>query len=321
MELSKKDTKMMQSLSVVAMLCLHLFDRWNYSELYQPLIYIFDLPLSFYLGHFGDFCVMGFAFCSGYAHMVQYRNAADKKALYRHRLIGLLKLYINYWIILLLFTPLSLLMGNAERMPGSAWDVVLNFTGLNTSYNGACWYLLTYAIIVIISPLLLKITQKRFLIVNAIAFLAVYLAAFYIRFQLPHNSWALDQFGKLGMTLFEYMMGVYCVKLGVFDKIQKAVRRLPIIALNVLLLLVVFAAVYARAKIIPSVVFAPISGFLFLTAFWLWNKPRFVEKSLLFVGKHSTNIWLVHMFFYASIFDKLVFVAAIRLQFWHSCCF
>lgn len=137
----------------------------------------------------------------------------------------------------------------------------------------------------------------------------MYLAAFYIRFQLPHNSWALDQFGKLGMTLFEYMMGVYCVKLGVFDKIQKAVRRLPIIALNVLLLLVVFAAVYARAKIIPSVVFAPISGFLFLTAFWLWNKPRFVEKSLLFVGKHSTNIWLVHMFFYASIFDKLVFVA------------
>lgn len=36
MELTKRDTKMIQGLSVLAMLCLHLFDR-DYTGLFTPL--------------------------------------------------------------------------------------------------------------------------------------------------------------------------------------------------------------------------------------------------------------------------------------------
>lgn len=36
--------------------------------------------------------------------------------------------------------------------------------------------------------------------------------------------------------------------------------------------------------------------------FNLWEKGKIAEKIWLFLGKHSTNIWLTHMFFYLYIF-------------------
>lgn len=39
MELTKRDTKMIQGLSVLAMLCLHLFDR-DYTGLFTPLVFV-----------------------------------------------------------------------------------------------------------------------------------------------------------------------------------------------------------------------------------------------------------------------------------------
>jgi membrane-bound acyltransferase YfiQ involved in biofilm formation len=37
------------------------------------------------------------------------------------------------------------------------------------------------------------------------------------------------------------------------------------------------------------------------------DKSNFIQKVLTFLGNHSTNIWLIHMFFYMSIFPELTF--------------
>lgn len=71
MELSKNDTKMMKGLSDFAMVCLHLFCR-SYEGLYEPLLFINDVPVSFCIAQLSDFCVFGFAFCSGYGQMAIY---------------------------------------------------------------------------------------------------------------------------------------------------------------------------------------------------------------------------------------------------------
>lgn len=60
MELTKRDTKMIQGLSVLAMLCLHLFDR-DYTGLFTPLVFVRGEPLSFFFGQLSDFCVFGYA--------------------------------------------------------------------------------------------------------------------------------------------------------------------------------------------------------------------------------------------------------------------
>ena len=70
MELSKNDAKMIQGLSVLAMVWLHLFDTWNYEGVFKPLVFFKGIPLAVYVAQLSDFCVMGFAFCSGYAHYI-----------------------------------------------------------------------------------------------------------------------------------------------------------------------------------------------------------------------------------------------------------
>lgn len=83
--MTKQESKMLQGLSVLAMVCLHLFCTLSYSDLYTPLIYIKGIPLAFYFAQLSDFCVMGFAFRSGYAHMTLF----DQKDYLKKRLISL----------------------------------------------------------------------------------------------------------------------------------------------------------------------------------------------------------------------------------------
>ena len=46
----------------------------------------------------------------------------------------------------------------------------------------------------------------------------------------------------------------------------------------------------------------PFYGLAVFVLFNLWEKGKIAEKIWLFLGKHSTNIWLTHMFFYLYIF-------------------
>lgn len=146
---------MIQGLSVLAMVCLHLFDR-DYAGLFQPLIFIKGIPLSFYFGQLSDFCVFGFAFCSGYAHMCLY----EKEGYYKRRLKSLLPLLINYWIIILLFSVISVCIGQGDYMPGSIWDILGSVFLYDIHYNGAWWYMWVYVLLVLISPLILKIVNR-----------------------------------------------------------------------------------------------------------------------------------------------------------------
>lgn len=43
--------------------------------------------------------------------------------------------------------------------------------------------------------------------------------------------------------------------------------------------------------------------------FHFWHKPQLVKKAFLLVGRHSTNIWLNHMFFYLVLLENLVYIA------------
>ena len=95
--LTRYDTKMLQGLSVLAMVVLHLFDRVDFQRLYTPLLYLAGKPVIFYFAQLSDFCVMGFAFCSGYGLYKKYMCVwGQTKKYYNGRLKGILKLLVNY---------------------------------------------------------------------------------------------------------------------------------------------------------------------------------------------------------------------------------
>ena len=308
MELTTRDTKMIQGISVLAMVCLHLFCTLDFSELYSPLILINDIPLSFYFAQLCDFCVVGFAFCSGYAHMIKY----GQKGYYKNRLIKLLFLLINFWLILIVFSGISILAGHADFMPGSLQSFLGNFFLYRLSYNGAWWYMFTYSVIVIISPVILKAVDKINPIIVLSFGLIIYFAAYIVRFKLHSTNWFVTQFGTFGMTLFEYILGAVFYQHTILTKIGKIKYKIDNksqIIFPIASLLIFLVMLFGHTLIIRSLFIAPITGCIIIILFHFTRKPIWVEKSLLFIGKHSTNIWLSHMFFYLCLFTNLAYIA------------
>ena len=304
MELTKKDTKMLQGLSVLAMVCLHLFNR-NYEGLFQPLLFIQGTPVSFYISQLSDFCVMGFAFCSGYAHMLLY----DQEGYYKKRIRSLFSLMKNFWLILIIFTIASVVIGQAEFMPGSAMKFLKNALCLENSYNGAWWYMYTYIILVVISPVILKFIKMSPPMFSLGIGFAIYCVAYLIRFKIPVDNWFLIKFGPFGMTLFEYMLGAVFCERKLFTRIHEKWIKLPKYIRVGVAIGTVAAMLYVRTKIVPSLAVAPMTGLVIICLFHFWKKPQWAEKFFMLIGKHSTNIWLIHMFFYAVLFKNLVYIA------------
>lgn len=306
-ELTISDTKMLQGLAVFMMVVLHLFDRYNYKDLYQPLCYLKGYPVVFYFAQLSDCCVMVFAFCSGYALYKQYKKVSVVEY-YRGRLKSLFVLMINYWLILFLFTGISLIMGKGKEMPGSVVEFIGNFLTINTTYNGAWWYLFIYIILVAMSPLIFVSCNKMPIGVNGFLLISIYISAYYVRFHHESANWFLTKYGLWGMTVFEFCMGIYFYKLNCLDIIDKVKKKIPKGGAIVICILVCAGMLIGHTLIIPSLFIAPLTGLIIIILFTSWNKPHIVESIFLILGKHSTNIWLIHMFFFLYIFKNLVFI-------------
>ncbi len=299
---------MIQAVSVLAMVWLHLFCTMDFSGLFQPLIFIKDIPLTFYLAQLSDFCVMGFAFCSGYAHMIKI----NQKGYYKNRLLKWFYLLINFWIILIAISVVGLIADKDGSIPGSLQTFIGNFFLYRYTYNGAWWYMLTYSFIVIISPLILKAVKKINPFIVLIISFGIYFSAYYVRFKVDSGNWFVLQYGTFGMTLFEYIVGAVFYQHRIFSKLgkikvfldKKSRAIMPIASA-----LVFCAMLFAHTLIVPSFFVAPFTGCVLIILFKLNQKPVIVENALLFVGRHSTNIWLIHMFFYIDPFANLVYAA------------
>lgn len=310
MELTKKDTKMLQGLSVLAMIWLHLFDR-SHEGLFRPLIYLFrGIPLSFYIAQLSDFCVMGFAFCTGYAHTVTY----GEKHFYRNRLTGLLRLLIKYWIIIILFSALGMIVGKGSFMPGSIRTFLGSVFLYDIGYNGAWWYMFAYTLLVLMSPLLQKAVEKLHWAVVLSAGLVLYCLGYYLRFGdgVPQN-YAVTHVGPFLTTLFEYLIGSVFAKERFFSKMYGIWKRMPKWFRIVIAAFLLAAMLIVRTIVVPSLFAAPWTGIAIITLFHFWKKPKFIENVFLFIGKHSTNLWLTHMFFYLCFFKNLVYIAVYPL--------
>ena len=119
--------------------------------------------------------------------------------------------------------------------------------------NGAWWYMFTYAVLVLLSPILLKwVKRSHPVIVLGIGF-AIYCLAYYVRFNLGYSNWLLGKFGPFGMTLFEYLLGALALKYKVFTHIYKIWEKIPKAARVLLAAMLMLGMLYVRTKVVPSV--------------------------------------------------------------------
>lgn len=300
---------MAQGLAIIGMVMLHLFCRMGEPP-YHVSLYLGNTPLVYYLGLFGDMCVPIYCFCSGYAQYLLAEREQGKYTVSRFRRIW--KFLTHYWIVVVAFTCVGLIAGKRDIIPGSLTQFLGNVFLYRLSYNGAWWFVITYIFLLLFTPLMFRGVRKLNSWLAVFLSGIVYFVTYVFRFAYVLNienavlNWLWTQAILLGNSQFTFVVGMVFYKHDIVGWLRQQLhcqwlRRTMIIVLPLLM--------FAIHCVERSLIIAPITGLVTLTCFYLWNKPEWVKKFFTFMGHHSFNIWLTHMFFYLDLFSGLVFKA------------
>ena len=299
--LSIDDSTVMKAIAILLMLSHHL---WTFPEriaggALESLISFSNLPLTVHLGVFGKICVSMFFFLGGYG---LYRRYFGK----RYNIVERLKkLYFAYWKVFLIFVPIEFIFFSNQDAycqdvgvytafsEFSIKEFVLNFFGFVSTYNREWWFLLSYAIALILFPLIRKIVD----------YLSIYLNLFIVII----ISVLLTNVFQSEPSAICFGMGVIVAKHRLLDSVCDLAKSKKILN-PVTDILVWLFVIILRLKVIGEqldIFFVPI---LTIVSINFVNKLSILKKSLSALGKRSTNMWLIHTFFcyYFGITAKIV---------------
>lgn len=309
MELTRKQVNITKGIAILFMLLLHLFCTKEYSGLFTPLIMVGDVPLVYYFALFGDCCVAIYCFCSGYGLFISYKN--NKATYIKNNFRRLFKLYINYWIILFIFVVvMGFIMRKSNIYPGNFKTFTLTFLAIDPAYNGAWWFITTYIILVLISPVINNMIIKQNSILIIVISMAIYLVAYVQRIRgiivLDNEvlSWIIRQSVLLGTSLLPYVVGALFANKKTYSELYKIFNKIKL--KNILGVALILLMIIGHG-FIQTLLIAPFTGIVFICIFNLLDKPRWLNNLLSYISRHSTNMWLTHMFFYMIFFKELVF--------------
>ncbi|UOR13780.1 acyltransferase family protein [Halobacillus amylolyticus] len=309
MEFSKNDIKILQGVAILMMLSLHLFARKEVNGLYETFPTIDGIPLIYYLGLFGDACVPIYLFASGYGLYIslsKLRNSPKRK-----NAIRIIKLLVNFWIILFMFMAIGFLVGRSDAFSGGVVQFLLNFSLLSNSYNGVWWYLQTYTILILLTPFIFKLIKKynplTIVFISVVIYLTTYIQRIKGVIDVGDHGVVIilvNALVLLGTSQFAFVVGAVFAKDRIYSKLHSMFHS---IKLKNILCLVGIVALVIIHSLYESMVIAPLTAISFICLFSLMDKSILIRKVLTYFGNHSTNLWLTHMFFYMTIFPEFTF--------------
>lgn len=248
--MTKTETKQIKGIAIIFMLLLHLFNTYDYHNIYVPYLLINGTPLTFYISLFADCCVVLFLYCSGYGLYFSYKKNKTTEQYIKKFPSKLKDLYLKYWIILILFCLIVGPLLGENHYPGNWQTIILNLTAIETSYNGAWWFFTTYVLCLLISPILFKLIDQYRPIPILTLFFVIYTVSYIQRFKMPllvSNpilEWLISETSLLGNSLLPFVIGAYFIKYNLLNVIktwlEENFNRLAINALMLLSFLAMF---------------------------------------------------------------------------------
>ena len=291
--MTKEDTKILKGVAILFMLFLHLFnhhDNWlDISIANLPLMTFLTEatnPVAFYL-------VLG-----GVGMYIIYKRGGNTQWK------RILKLYIHYWIVLLIFVTIGWLM-NKNRYPGDYVKIFSNITGFKTSYNAECWFLLPYSILTFISPFLFFCLDRwpkiTLLFTFPIDIITMYIISRYGEQYLFNNMWVYNPFLVVKFT-FDFILGAAIIKYWYhIERIIKGLSKLGSLIWLLIILLVIIRCIISSDAVTSLYVF------LFIILFLSAPRWNLVNKTLAHLGDHSMTMWFIHTWFCYYLFHDFIY--------------
>ena len=305
---------MTRGFAILCMVVLHLFCRTDADVFGSPLIWLNpETPLVYWFGFYAEICVSIYAICMGYAQYMLYTKG---EATWRLTLKRILRLMLNYWIILVLFSVLGLLYSKQSVIPGSFVSFLKSIVLIH-SYNGAWWFLNTYIIFLLIPAVVKFFPVKKISPVAGIALcLAVQVGWYFlnkfgvwpaISEEKYFLAFIMKELKNLIGILPAAWVGAFLCKGDLINKVFHYYQtRVKNVHIRKLVLGVIWMLAFVVMNIIHKAALTIFFAILSFLLFNIWEKGRVSVRIWSFLGKHSTNIWLTHMFFYATLFTGLV---------------
>jgi len=300
---SKDNTSALKGVAILFMVFAHLFNNMELCGFSHPLLYIEDEPLIHYM-IFAMNPVDFFIILSGYGLYYTYSQGK------RNNKKRILRLYIHYWITLVIFVCIGFFVVGSEKYPGTFINIIYNCIGWRNSYNHETWFLLPYVLLTLSSTKIFTICDKFSPFKVFLFSFALYIV---VRFSSRYSSGLIEEYQLLKWVdayltlLFPFLLGMLLSKCWNYSAFKKKFSfKLTKNYVLIFALMILFVSIILVRYKYQSI-FYPFYAVLFIIFFSLLHRYSWVDKILMELGKRSTSIWLTHTYFCYYLFQNFIY--------------
>jgi peptidoglycan/LPS O-acetylase OafA/YrhL len=295
-------TYIAKGIAICLMFVHHLFvfkERLINGNTYYQVLPFFDAEVR--LGYFGKICVSVFLFLSGYGMFLGYFRSQKSPISYALR--KLKEFYLTYWVYFLCFVPIGILffknvtLWDSSEIRYSTEPLIFlaNFLGLSSRYNQEWWFVSVFIILLLVSPIYLKLTEKS-------PFLLAFISLF--GFSLNHE---LDRYIDYQVFFWQisFALGMLCAKGNFFEStlIERFDKSAAMSLTAILVLTFLMHRQFDSLKVNYD---------FLLTPFFVYASVQLavrlnLSKIFACLGKYSFPLWLTHSFFCYYYFQDFVY--------------
>lgn len=241
------------------------------------------------LAHFCKICVAIYAFITGWV----YCHHKNKKLSYSFKKIA--HLLSNYWFVLLLFTVFGCFLCDYILSTSFIFSELIPIS--DTQLIPSSWYVFFYMILIIILPFFAFIERKTNIIFS---FVAIYILHFSLFYTGIYESSIWLVYAALGYAVAKYNL------------LERTISIIPqnvFFAILAIILCALSIGAWAILYVMRSVVLGDIPVFVLIACLLFLHsfiRNTWIDNVICFFGKHSMNIWFIHLIFFSSITRSVI---------------
>lgn len=315
---SKDDTLAVKGIAILIMMQHHCFRNASLFTNYDVSFYPFSESLIVPISNFFKICVGMFVFLSAYGLTVSLKKYDSQYNLNSKQYTDylntrLVKLMWGYWFVFILSQILTIFIAPEHTMRyfengmfRGAFNVFVDFLGLSNlfgtvSLNNTWWYMTLAVFIVLVVPFIAKALKKYNILFVSLVCL------FLPRIINLTKDFRVGELANSYRWVFAILLGIIFAKYNLFPKLKDFMITNNKV-LSKIIKLVIATAILVGFYMARTAFKGTYSNYCFeisdgvIPAFVVYYCYEFIvcipiiRQMLMFFGKHSMNIFLLHTF-------------------------
>ena len=308
--IEKKYSQMLYGVAILIMIFHHMFGFPERIQVEYIGLFSYKLvPVETILAGAGRICIAIYAYISGYGMMIKSEGEEDGSIApacadelinkdYKCVLYQFIKFYMHYWLVFIFFIPIGFIFFDYKFVMA---EFIKNFIGISCTYNAEWWYIWQYVRMLLLFPICAYMIRT----INIKYRKVIYLSLFFVVI-LGNYIFDFSSFWIYTCCFIEGMI----IAQGEFDIIFFKLDAKKGWLKYGIAIICICATGLARLTFCGKGNYDFILVLFLIYGIIIVLKSKYIRaisKILIFLGKYSIYLWLIHTFFIYYYFQKIVF--------------